>query len=1060
MNSRTPLLNAASLTALLLLAGARTAPGLPNLAPYQPPGWSDKLIVSRTTGATSDSLGLTTNDMLYISWSVINNGNANAGANYTYFYVDGVQRGDLFSPSLNVNTYTNKRDFNLGELSAGTYTLTITADVTFAVTESNEGDNSYSKTITVGSLPNLAPYQPPGWSDKIIVARTVEATSDGAGLTTGDSLYVSWAVINNGNAKADANYSYLYVDGVQTGDLFITSLSPNTTITQRDFSIGKLSAGTHVFSVTNDATHVVTESNENDNAYSKSITIGRVPNLAPYQPPGWSDKIIVARTAGATSDSSGLTAADSLYISWAVINNGTTNAPANYSLLYVDGVQAGDLFIRSLNASTTITQRDFNIGKLTVGVHTLSVTNDATHVVAESNEDDNSYTRSVIIGALPIISVTPASQDFGPIPVGSTTNRDFTVQNTGTGTLSGSASVPTPFSIVSGSPYSLTANQSTTVAVRYSPTSAGSNSQLVSFSGGAGASGQVSGSSYPPPAIAITPSSLSFGSIQVGATSNRTFTVQNTGGGTLSGSASVSAPFSIVSGSPYSLTANQGTTVAVRYSPTSAGSNSQLVSFSGGAGASGQVSGSSYPPPAIAITPSSLDFGSIQAGATSNRTFTVQNTGGGTLSGSASVSAPFGIVSGSPYSLTANQSTNVTVRYSPTAAGNDSQSVSFSGGTGASGQVSGSSYPPPAISLAPSSLDFGSIQMGTTSNRTFTVQNTGGGTLLGSASVLAPFSIVSGSPYSLTANESADVTVRYSPTAVGNHSQSVSFSGGAVASGQVSGSSYPPPAISLTPSSLDFGSIQVGATSNRTFTVQNTGGGTLSGSASVSAPFSIVSGSPYSLTANQGTTVTVRYSPTSAGSNSQMASFSGGAGASGQVSGSSYSPPAISVAPTSQDYGAIQVGTASNRTFTVQNTGGGTLSGSASVSAPFSIVSGSPYSLTANQSTTLTVRYSPTSAGSNSQMVSFSGGGDASRRVSGLALSVPPLQMTGMALSNGVFRFVLTGPAGSNYVVHLSSNLLNWSPLSTNVIPSGGWVTITDPSTTNKPRRFYRALAP
>jgi HYDIN/CFA65/VesB-like, Ig-like domain len=340
------------------------------------------------------------------------------------------------------------------------------------------------------------------------------------------------------------------------------------------------------------------------------------------------------------------------------------------------------------------------------------------------------------------------------------------------------------------------------------------------------------------------------------------------------------------------------------------------------------------------------------------------------------------------------------------------------------------------------------------------VQNTGGGTLSGGASVSAPFSIVSGSPYSLTANQSTTVIVRYTPAVVGSDSQSVSFTGGGGASRPVGGSSYAGPAISVTPGSLDFGSIQVGTATNRTFTVQNTGGGTLSGNASVSAPFSIVSGSPYSLTANQSTTVMVRYTPAVVGSDSQSVSFTGGGGASRPVGGSSYAAPAISVTPASQDFGSIQVGTTADRSFTVQNTGDGTLSGSASVPAPFSIVSGSPYSLTASQSMTVTVRYSPTVVGKHSQSVSFTGGVGASRPVSGMAVSVQRPQLTGMNMSNGVFRFILSGPAGSNYVVQLSPNLVTWSPLATSTIPNGGSLTITDLSTTDKPQRFYRALAP
>ena len=72
----------------------------------------------------------------------------------------------------------------------------------------------------------------------------------------------------------------------------------------------------------------------------------------------------------------------------------------------------------------------------------------------------------------------------------------------------------------------------------------------------------------------------------------------------------------------------------------------------------------------------------------------------------------------------------------------------------------------------------------------------------------------------------------------------------------------------------------------------------------------------------------------------------------------------------------------------------------------------------------------------------------------------PSPQLIGMNMSNGVFQFVLNGLVGSNYVVKVSTNLVDWSPLSTNTISAGGWAIITDPEATNMPRRFYRAVAP
>jgi hypothetical protein len=110
------------------------------------------------------------------------------------------------------------------------------------------------------------------------------------------------------------------------------------------------------------------------------------------------------------------------------------------------------------------------------------------------------------LGGSPAIAITPGSQDFGSIPIGTTADNTFTVQNTGSGTLSGSAAVSAPFSIISGASYNLAAGTSQGVTVRYSPTAAGTNTAAVAFAGGNGAAVTVSGTAGPAP----TEASLSF----------------------------------------------------------------------------------------------------------------------------------------------------------------------------------------------------------------------------------------------------------------------------------------------------------------------------------------------------------------------------------------------------------------------------------------------------------------------------------------------------------------------------------------------------------------------
>jgi hypothetical protein len=210
------------------------------------------------------------------------------------------------------------------------------------------------------------------------------------------------------------------------------------------------------------------------------------------------------------------------------------------------------------------------------------------------------------------------------------------------------------------------------------------------------------------------------------------------------------------------------------------------------------------------------------------------------------------------------------------------------------------------------------------------------------------------------------------------------------------GATQPPPspAIQVTPGSLTFGTILVGADPTSSFLVQNVGGGTLSGTASVTAPFSIVSGGTYNLSANQSQTITVSFNPTTAGNYSQNVTLTGGGGASVGVSGSATNAPvnpAIQVSPTNIAFETILSGSSVTGSFTVQNIGGGTLSGTASVGSPFSIVSGGNYNLSSNQSQMVTVAFNPTSAGSYNQSVTLTGGGGASVGLTGSATNAPIL---------------------------------------------------------------------
>jgi hypothetical protein len=138
----------------------------------------------------------------------------------------------------------------------------------------------------------------------------------------------------------------------------------------------------------------------------------------------------------------------------------------------------------------------------------------------------------------------------------------------------------------------------------------------------------------------VTPAgSIAFGSTALNTALDRTFTVQNTSGGSVSGSASVSAPFSIVSGGSFSLNPGGTQTVTVRFRPTISGNFAGNVTFTVGSdSASRGVSGSGAP------------------GATATLSVTKSGTGAGTVT-----SSPGGVACGTDCTETVVVGTRVTL---------------------------------------------------------------------------------------------------------------------------------------------------------------------------------------------------------------------------------------------------------------------------------------------------------------------------------------------------------------------------------------------------------------
>jgi Divergent InlB B-repeat domain len=121
----------------------------------------------------------------------------------------------------------------------------------------------------------------------------------------------------------------------------------------------------------------------------------------------------------------------------------------------------------------------------------------------------------------------------------------------------------------------------------------------------------------------------------------------------------------------------------------------------------------------------------------------------------------------------------------------------------------------------------------------------------------------------------------------------------------------------------------------------------------------------------------------------------------------------FSVTPTTTtDFGSVTTGAIVDRNFTVQNTSTVSISGTASVGSPYSIVGGGSFALAAGASQVVTVRFQPTGAGTFAGNVNFTAGGDTiSRGVTGLATSTAMVALSVTKSGTGAGT-VTSAPAG------------------------------------------------
>ncbi len=189
------------------------------------------------------------------------------------------------------------------------------------------------------------------------------------------------------------------------------------------------------------------------------------------------------------------------------------------------------------------------------------------------------------------------------------------------------------------------------------------------------------------PAIGVSPTNLSFTATQGGANpATQTLSISNTGGGTLSWTASDNAAWLTLS--PTSGTGNGAVTLSVTTGTLTAGSYSGTVTMNATGASSVTVPvtftvATAPVPPAIGVSPTNLSFTATQGGANpATQTLSISNTGGGTLSWTASDNAAGLTLSRA--SGTGNGVVTASVVTGTTAVGTHNGTITFSATGGAS----------------------------------------------------------------------------------------------------------------------------------------------------------------------------------------------------------------------------------------------------------------------------------------------------------------------------------------------------------------------------------------
>jgi hypothetical protein len=390
--------------------------------------------------------------------------------------------------------------------------------------------------------------------------------------------------------------------------------------------------------------------------------------------------------------------------------------------------------------------------------------------------------------------------------------------------------------------------------------------------------------------------------------------------------------------------------------------------------------------------PANLIFADQANGTSSGaQTVTVTNTGGIALTPTAiAVSGDFSETDHCVNTaVNAGANCALQVTFSPTQTGSRMGQLTLSANV-AGGQLtvalSGNAIGAGSVVVAPSALNFGDVETGSTSSALqVTLENSGSTAIpIMSVNVSGPFALANnGCGSSLAANSDCALALTFAPTQGGAATGTLTLvESGGTETVQLSGIGLSPPSDSLSPSALTFSGTATGATSPaQTVTLTNSGGVALTSiSVSAKGPFQVTSNCGTQLAGGSSCALSVTFVPTGAGAQTGTLSVSDLLKTQTvSLSGTGWLPPAIGVNPGSLSFPSQQVGMpGAPLTLTASNTGGAPMSNVGfQITGPsagsFSIgTSTCGAVLASGSSCTVQVIFAPAATGANSATLTVS----------------------------------------------------------------------------------------